>query len=255
MLWLSVYAGVLGACIGSFLNVVIYRLPRRLPLIALGSRCPHCEQPLPWRYKVPLLSYLWLRGRCAYCHHPIALRYLIVETATAVLFAVSILLMEVSTELVRHLLLLSILLAAAEIDRVHRIIPNKLLLTGALGGLLVLVWAVPSVVGLHLLIALAAVLLGVLLRQFTLWIWRTPGIGMGDVKLIGMVALFLGDQILGVVYLAFLFGGLYGLVGLLLRHLTRRQRIPFGPFIALATVLYPWCQRVFYTWVEAFLIA
>src|SRR5262245_27977988 len=132
-------ACVLGLVVGSFLNVVIHRLPRGESLLRPGSRCPGCEAPIaPWD-NVPVLAWLWLRGRCRRCHARIALRYPLVELATGLVFAAIALLHGASAMTLVWLALAAALIAVAVIDFDHRIIPDEI----SLGGLGVALVAVP----------------------------------------------------------------------------------------------------------------
>lgn len=234
----SAVLAVAGACIGSFLNVVIYRLPRGVSVVWPASACPRCGRPLRWRHLVPLASYVWLRGRCAGCREPISPAYPLVEAATA---AVLVLLLHVdglSPGFVRHAALALLLIPAAEIDRRHGVIPNRLLAVGACAGLGVaclpggpgLVRAVPAALGS------AGVLL--LLRVGSRRVTGRPGMGMGDVKLAATTALFLGWDNLWVFYLAAVLGAAFGLAGLWSGRLERGTRLPFAPFVAAGAVLH-----------------
>lgn len=142
--WTGVFL-CLGAIVGSFLNVCIHRLPLGQSLLRPGSRCPHCETPIPWRFNLPLVSWLWLRGRCAFCHAPIRPRYFYVELITALTFAACwVVSGEESPGLaLAQCILLAGLLAATLIDWEHFIIPDQITLGGVGAGLL-LSFLVPS---------------------------------------------------------------------------------------------------------------
>lgn len=233
------YIGMLGTCVGSFLNVVIYRLPRGLSTVQPRSQCPACNVPLPWYQMVPLLSYCVLRGRCGSCRTPIARTYFVVEVGTGLLFATLFYgFGDMPMIFGRYAVLGALLITMAEIDRRHGIIPNQLIGVGLLLGIVGMLLNNPVQIGAHLLAGLMALLLLLCIRIISQRIWGQPGMGMGDVKLAVMLGVFLGWSVLWVLYLAVVLGGVFGLVGLLTRQLGRRARLPFAPFVGLATGLY-----------------
>lgn len=237
-IWYYVGWGVVGVCVGSFLNVAIWRLPRGASLVRPGSHCPRCSHPLRWRDNVPVLSYLWLRGRCAFCRRCIAAAYPVVEATTGGIFVVWLYAFGWSLVLAKYLVLALVLVVAAEVDRRHGIVPNRLVGFGAVAGVLVvLVEGSVSLAGV-----LPAVLVAggfvLLLRVGTLRIVGRPGIGMGDVKLLAMAALYLGWESLWVFYLAALLAGGLGLAGIAAGRLHRTSRLPFAPFVAAGTGLH-----------------
>ena len=232
------YAGLLGACIGSFLNVVIHRLPHRESVVHPRSRCPHCRSPLAWYHNVPVLSYLGLRGRCAFCRASISPSYFLVEGGTALVFVGLLHVVGWSLPLLSHATLAALLIAAAEIDRRHGIIPNRLVAAGAGLGLVLLLATDVSVLVTHLLAALVSGGFLLLVRVASTYVLGKPGMGMGDVKLAAMLGLYLGWASLWVLYLAVVLGGTLGLVALLTKRLKRGARLPFAPFVAVATGLY-----------------
>ena len=232
------YMGLLGACIGSFLSVLIHRLPRRESVIEPRSCCPQCGTRLAWYHLVPVWSYLHLRGRCGACRAPIPPLYLLLEIGTALLFAGLFHVFGWTWEFGRYAVLVALLIAAAEIDRRHGIIPDRLVVAGAgLGLALVLVReraflaeCVPAA------IVSAGILL--LVRIGSHIVWGRAGLGMGDVKLAAMMSLFLGWEGLWVFYLAVILGGAFGLLGLLTGRLERTTRLPLAPFVAVGTALH-----------------
>ena len=233
-----VYVGLVGACIGSFLNVVIHRLPLQESVVRPRSRCPHCQHTIAWYHNVPVFSYLWLRGCCAFCQAPILWSYLLVEIGTALAFMGLFHVFGWSFALLRYSVLIALLIAAAEIDRKHGIIPNRLVAVGAVLGTVLLflpgVGSIQSVVSA----ALASASLLLLLRWGSQRITGRPGMGMGDVKLVAIMGLYLGWGVFWGFYLAALLGGTLGLVGLLTGRLKRASRLPFAPFLAIGTALH-----------------
>lgn len=232
------YAALLGACIGSFLNVVIHRTLRRESVVRPRSRCTHCHSQLAWYHNVPVLSYLGLRGRCAFCGAAISPSYVFVEVGTALVFAGLLHVVGWTLLLAQYATLAALLIAAAEIDRRHGIIPNDLVVTGAGLGLALLLATDASALETRLLAVLATGGLLLLVRVGSTFVLGQPGMGMGDVKLAAMLGLYLGWESLWVFYLAVILGGTLGLVGLLTRRLKRGTPLPFAPFIAVATALH-----------------
>ena len=227
---LPAVAGVLGAILGSFFNVVAHRLPRGESLVAPGSRCPHCATPVKPYDNVPVLSWFALRGRCRACSAPVSRRYPLVEAGTGALLALVVLTRGADW---LGLVFVALLVPIALIDLEHRIIPNRLTALGALAGLVLLVLTRPGDLPEHLVAALAAG--GFLLAAALAY---PGGMGMGDVKLAAVMGLFLGRSV-GPALLAALLAGT--LVGLLLIARGRggegrKTAIPFGPFLALGGV-------------------
>jgi leader peptidase (prepilin peptidase)/N-methyltransferase len=230
-------AFALGACVGSFLNVVVWRLPRGESLLWPGSRCPRCGDAIPFWANVPVLSWLALRGRCRACRGPISARYPLVEALTGALFAGLLLWHGASARLVVEWLLASALVAVTFIDLDHHIIPNEITLPGVVLGLAISFFA-PS-----LGVPWRDALLGVVCVGGMLWLVSAGyerfagriGLGMGDVKLVAMLASFLGlEPALGVLVVGSLIGLAYGVAMLAVLRTGRATRIPFGPALALA---------------------
>jgi len=221
-------AAPLGLLIGSFLNVVAYRLPRGESLLWPASHCPGCEQPIKPYDNVPVLSWLLLRGKCRNCDTRISPRYPAIELLTAVAFGAIVLLNGVDTDLVWELPFAAMLIAVAGIDLEHRIIPNKVLLPSA-------VFAVATAIALRpddlmeLGIAGAAAFTAFLLAALA----YPAGMGMGDVKLAGVMGLFLGTAVIPSLFIAFLTGTIVG-VAVIAKHGAdgRKKGVPFGPFLA-----------------------
>ena len=238
---LTAFAFVLGACIGSFLNVVVWRLPRGESLVAPGSHCPACDAAIPFWANVPLLSYVLLRGRCRACRARISPRYPLIEALTGAVFAALLLAHGPSARLGVDWALAAALIAVAFIDIDHQIIPNAITLPGVAIGLLV------SLVAPQLGVDWRDALLGVVCIGGALWAISAGyekasgkiGLGMGDVKLVAMLASFLGlEAALGVLILGSLVGIAYGVAILLWVRGGRNTRIPFGPALALAGLVF-----------------
>jgi leader peptidase (prepilin peptidase)/N-methyltransferase len=225
----AIVAGLVGASVGSFLNVVAYRLPRKEGLLRSRSRCPSCERPIRPLDNIPVFSWLALRGRCRSCGARISARYPIVEAATAGLFVAVVLVRGAGPEGWLALALVALLVPVALIDLEHRVIPNRLLLPAALAALPLVALAGPERLPEHLIAgsaAFAALLLAALAYP--------AGMGMGDVKLAGVMGLYLGAAIAPAMLVAFGAGTLVGLAMMAREGAGARKRaVPFGPFLAL----------------------
>lgn len=230
----AAFAGVLGATVGSFLNVVAYRLPRRESLVHPGSRCPGCGVAIKVYDNVPVLGWLLLRGRCRNCKTAISPRYPIIEALTAALAASVVLTGHSAHAIVLGLVLIAVLVPVALIDLEHRIIPNKITLPAALAAL-----AIGAALDLRgvpeQLIAGAGA--GGFLLIFALAYPR--GMGMGDVKLAAVLGLFLGWAVAVAILAAVLLGTLFG--SLVMARVGveegRKTAVPFGPFLALGGLI------------------
>ena len=228
-------AAAFGLLIGSFLNVVAYRLPRGESLAYPGSHCPSCDAPVKAYDNIPLLSWLLLRGRCRGCSEPIARRYPLVEALTAALFAaVAVVHAHDTTMLVLGLVLVAFLVPIALIDADHRIIPNKLTLPAAALGLVLGTVLDPGGEVQRLIAGLAA---GSVLALPSLL--HPKGMGMGDAKLVAVLGLYLGTAVAPAVFVAFVLGTAVGM-GIMLRKgmsAGRKTAVPFGPFLAIGGVV------------------
>ncbi len=223
---------LIGAVVGSFLNVVIIRLPVGLSVVSPPSHCTNCHQKLKWWQLIPIVSYLLLWGRCGYCGVLISIQYPLVELSTALSFLAIYLAYGVTWTMVIYWILISCLIALTIIDIRHLIIPdgiNAIIITLGLAASLtgttigIVEAAMGSLVGGGLLLALAILSKG--------------GMGGGDVKLAFGLGLFTGWQlILLLIFLASLMGFTYGIGQIVLKGQESKQKIPFGPFLAIATV-------------------
>lgn len=243
-----ILVGVIGAAVGSFLNVVIYRVPRNLSVVSPASACPNCEAPIRRRDNVPVVSWLLLRGRCRDCAAPISARYPIVEFVTAVLFiavaaafnplvgdpdAGAIVSGTIVLVAFLYLMAISVALTAIDLD-LHRL-PNAIVLPAYAVGF-VLLGAAAWISGDLGAMARAAAGAGILFAFYYLLAFAYPGgMGFGDVKLAGALGLFLGflgwqELIVGVAA-AFILGGVLGVVLIALGKASRKSGIPFGPWM------------------------
>ncbi|MGI8660196.1 MAG: prepilin peptidase [Thermoleophilaceae bacterium] len=225
--------GVLGTLVGSFLNVVVHRLPRGESVVHPRSRCPACGTQLAERDNVPVISWLVLRGRCRSCGVAISPRYPLVELATGLAFAAVVVIAGFDIDLVWQLPLVAALLAAAAIDLEHRIIPNKIVAP-------LVVWGALTAFALRLdeLPGLAIAGGGAFAFLLVTALVNPAGMGMGDVKLAGAMGLYLGASIVPAMFVAFLAGSLIG-VGIIAVKggAGRKTGVPFGPFLALGGIV------------------
>lgn len=226
----AVIFGAFGVLLGSFLNVVAHRMPLRQSIVHPRSRCPGCQTQLRSLDNVPVLSWLILRGRCRTCSEPISARYPLVELATgALLAAVAVTAGDLST-LVLGTVLVLLLVPVTLIDIDHRIIPNRLMLIGAVAAPVLLALTDPAAIPEHLTAGAAAG--GFLLAAA---LARPGGMGMGDVKLAAVLGLFLGRAVGPALLVALLVGSLVGAAIIARKGAAagRKTAIPFGPFLAL----------------------
>jgi leader peptidase (prepilin peptidase)/N-methyltransferase len=227
-----VAAGLLGLVVGSFLNVVIHRVPLRRSVVWPASRCPKCGEAIKPKDNVPLLSYLLLKGRCRSCRAPISWRYPAVEALTGTLFAAAAYEFGLGYALLSALVLISALISLAGTDLEHRLLPNAIVGPAALVGFALSVLASPERWWLYLL-SCAAVAGGLLL----LALLYPGGMGMGDVKMGGMLGAFLGPDAALAVFLGALCGALTGGLLMAAGKMRRRSALPFGVFMAFGGVV------------------
>ena len=232
-------AFVLGAVVGSFLNVCIYRVPAGKSIVSPPSSCPHCGHLIRWYQNIPILSYLFLGGKCAACRVGISLRYPAIETLTGLLFALVLYCFGFSSATLVYWLFVSALVVITFIDLDHQIIPDVISLPGIVVGFLCSFY-IPWISWLDSLLGIA-IGGGILLS--IAWIYekvaKREGMGGGDIKLLAMLGAFLGwKAVLPVIFVASLVGSLIGVPLMLLQKGDTKLAIPFGPFLALAATVY-----------------
>jgi leader peptidase (prepilin peptidase) / N-methyltransferase len=233
MIALLVLVAVLGLAVGSFLNVVIHRVPRDESVIRPASHCPSCDTVIKARHNVPVLGWLALRGKAACCGVAISFRYPLVEALTAVLFVAVTLRFGFTAELPAYLYLAAISIALAAIDLDVYRLPNAIVLPSyAVAAVLLVPACIVDGTGapaIRALIAMAALWL----FYFGLRAAYPKGMGFGDVKLAGLLGLYLGwlgwSSVAVGAFAAFLVGGIVGVALMSLRRAGRRTAIPFGP--------------------------
>ncbi|MBC8453495.1 prepilin peptidase [PVC group bacterium] len=250
-----------GTCIGSFLNVCIYRIPLDKSVVAPRSYCPNCKKNIPWYYNIPLFSYLLLRGKCKYCKKPISVRYWLVELLVAVLFFLVWLkfdhlsgnspfgLVTISDwKLIPAYWLIIIgLTLGSFVDFEHMIIPDRVTLGGIVCGL-ILSTLIPSLHGQESMMqGLIMSGIGLVAGWGSLWsiaiigkfVFKKEAMGFGDVKLLGAIGAFLGWQaVIFTIAFSSLFGSLIGIILIFAGKKETQSRIPYGPYLALAALLW-----------------
>lgn len=230
--FIRIYIVLIGLVIGSFLNVLIYRIPLKQSVVKGSSNCPRCSHRLNWLDLFPLLSYLFLRGKCRYCKSPISPRYPAVEAANAVCYYLIYINNGLQLSSLLYAVVCSSLIVLGLIDYDHKIIPNRF----------------------HIIVGVCALLLALISRELT-WIERllgmfsisvplfvialfTGGIGEGDVKLFAVCGFLLGWKlILLTMLLSSFFAAVYGITLMVIKRAKGKTEIPFGPFIAFAVLV------------------
>lgn len=248
-----------GACIGSFLNVCIYRIPRDESVVHPRSHCPYCEKLIPWYLNIPLFSWIFLAGRCRYCKAPISVRYVLVELLTALLFLAVALQLEPFPQFLGmqslsypvlvpiYWVFLSGMVLGTFVDFEHMIIPDSVTIGGIAAGLVFSFFA-PEMHGaethlsglLRSFIGAAAGFGGMLLiAEIGTLAFKKEAMGFGDVKLMGAIGAFLGwRSLIFTMLVASLLGSIVGVVLIVARIKGRKSEIPFGPYLSLAATLW-----------------
>ncbi|AEF17192.1 Prepilin peptidase [Thermoanaerobacterium xylanolyticum LX-11] len=233
MFILYILVFVFGLIIGSFLNVVIYRLPRNESIVYPPSHCTNCESELKPYDLVPVISYIFLRGRCRYCGNRISIRYPIVELLTGFIYLILFIYFGISIKSLSYAFLASLLIVITFIDMEHKIIPNKVILIGLIAGAAFRVLMFNY--GLWDYIVGFLIGGGVLLLISLL---SGGGMGGGDIKLMAMIGLFIGWKLtISTLFLAVVLGAIGGIAMILFKIKTRKDYIPFGPYISIACLI------------------
>ncbi len=249
-------AGFLGLAVGSFLNVVIHRVPRNLSLVRPASRCPECDTPIRRRHNIPVAGWLLLRGRCADCGARISARYPLVEAGTALLFVAVAARFGFSWELPAYLYLAAISIALAAIDLDVMRLPDRIVLPSYAVAIVLLA---PAVFAEHSWAGAIRGLLAALMFYAFYWILAVlpRGMGGGDVKLAPLLGIYLGwlgwSSVAVGAFAGFLLGGLFGAVLMLLKLATRKSRLPFGPYMLAGAFLAVFAAAPIASWYASLL--
>ena len=258
--WISV--AILGLIAGSFLNVVIYRLPLILrqqwqndarallteseheqapsnfSLLYPGSHCPHCKTPISWRHKIPIISFILLKGSCAYCHTPISIRYPFVELLTMVIWLMVFSIYGISYMSVVGVLFVSSLIALAGIDQKEGYLVDEITIPLVWAGLLLncfgaIVEAEQAILG-----AVLGYTSFLLLNYMFRLVRGRHGLGQGDMKLLAAIGAWLGWEVLpAIVLIASLSGLIFYCIVRMRQHYALSDAIPFGPYLAFSGIL------------------
>ena len=241
---------IFGMCIGSFLNVCIYRLPTSKSIAdPPRSICPSCNSPIRFYDNIPVLSYIWLKGRCRNCDAPISFRYPMVELMNGIVAMGLLFKFGLSLESLVYFVFISSLLVITFIDLDHQIIPDIITLPGIPMGL-VASFALPT-------ISFKASALGLLIGGGSLWfvawlynlIARRDGMGGGDIKLLAMIGTIIGWQ--GVIFTIFassVMGSCVGITMMLIKGKNMKYAIPFGPFLSIGAIAYVFVGSQIIAW-------
>lgn len=232
-----VLAGIVGAMIGSFLNVCIHRIPRGQSIVWPASACPACRRALAWYENIPLVSWLVLRGRCRTCRAPISVRYPIIEAITAAMFVAAWLYYGPGALLVSRLVLGSALIVLFAIDLEHQLLPNAITLPGIVVGFVLSLMAGPGWLASTLGILVGGGLLFAVAEAYYRWRGE-EGLGMGDVKMLAMIGAFLGWQAtLMTLTMGSIAGSIIGVAVIALRRGDMKYALPFGTFLAVGAAI------------------
>jgi leader peptidase (prepilin peptidase)/N-methyltransferase len=244
-----------GMCIGSFLNVCIYRLPSSTSIINPSrSFCPQCNSAIQFYDNIPVLSYLWLKGRCRNCKAPISPRYPLVELMTGILAIAILFKFHLTLEGVIYFVFTSSLLVITFIDIDHKIIPDIISLPGIPIGLAAS-FVLPAMTFKSSLLGLLAGGGSLLLVAWTYsLITRKEGMGGGDIKLLGMIGTFIGWKgVIFTIFAASLTGTLVGMIVMLLKGKNLKFAIPFGPFLSIGAMSYVFFgEKVLFWYLHSF---
>jgi len=246
-------AGMMGLIVGSFLNVVIYRLPLGQSLATPPSRCRNCGYTLQWFDNIPVFSWLYLGGRCRQCGAGVSIQYPAVEVITSVLFMLVVMFSPPGPLIASRLLLVCVLIVLFGIDLEHQILPNVITLPGIAAGVLFSVVAPPGWKDALLGVLLGGGILYAIAWGYYLW-RREEGMGMGDVKMLAMIGAFLGwKAVLVTLVLSSFAGAFIGLGMMAVQRGSMKYALPFGTFLALGAVIAMFVGEPLAGWYAGFL--
>jgi len=244
---------VLGAMIGSFLNVCIWRMPREESIVRPGSHCPGCNHPIAWYDNIPFISFMLLAGKCRHCKTKISIRYFLIELLTAALFVLFLYYFGLSPKFFIYIALVSALVAATFIDFEHQIIPDEISLGGLIVGLLISI-AYPYLhesppvfvswpLWRQVCYSTGQSLFGIIAGGGSIYliglagnmVFKKESMGGGDIKLMAMIGAIIGWKL---VLLTFFIAPIFGsIVGIIIKIKTKAEIIPYGPYLSLAAII------------------
>lgn len=238
---LYIFVFLLGSIVGSFMNVCIYRMPRKLSIVLPSSRCPSCNTPIkPWD-NIPIVSYFFLGGRCRVCKSKISLIYPLVEFLNAVLYVFILWRFGFAWHTPLYFIFCSTLVVISFIDLEFQIIPDKITLPGIPIGIIVGSFLLPDPFMRYTILGLKASLLGFVIGggvYYALALVSRGGMGGGDIKMMAMVGALMGwKAVLLISFIGSFIGGLVGIFLMIFKGKGRKTKIPFGPFLALGSLI------------------
>ncbi len=245
----ATWAGVIGLLVGSFLNVVIHRVPRKESIVRPRSSCPSCGMAIGAIDNVPVLSWLALRGRCRGCSAPISWRYPLIEAITGALFVGCVARFGATWEALAAAVFCCLMVALAAIDLEHFLLPDRITLPGIAVGLALQPW----LPGTSFLDAVIGTLAGagglILLINVWFWLRDEESMGLGDVNMLAMIGAFLGWQgVASTLLFASLGGAIVGLTLMVLRGMTLKSKLPFGFFLAIGGLVSLFAGPALFDW-------
>ncbi|MDD5773172.1 MAG: prepilin peptidase [bacterium] len=241
---------IFGLCIGSFLNVCISRLIHDESIVFPASHCPKCRKKIKWYDNIPVVSFLLLKGKCRNCFERISWQYPIVEILTAVIFLCIFTKWGFSRELIVYNLFVSGLLVIAFIDAKTTFIPDVITIPGMIAGLILkVIFAFIDKSFTNLFDAGSGMILGLAVFGFIVIVSR-GGMGIGDIKLAGLIGVFLGlKNTFSTIWLSFILGGIVGIFLLVSKLKGRKDAIPFGPYLVMGALISMfWGENILNWW-------
>ncbi len=238
-----------GLCVGSFINVCIYRLPLNLSIVTPGSFCPNCKNKLKWYHNIPVFSYIFLKGQCAFCGKKISVKYPLIEIISGLIFIFNFAYFGLNLSFAIYLFFELLLLIVIVVDLEYMIIPDEISIGGIIAGFILaffrndLTW-IDSILG----IVIGGGILLFIIKGYYLLTGK-EGMGGGDVKLLAMIGAFLGyKSLLFVVFISSMLGTVIGVPLMLLKSKDVSYAIPFGPFLSIAAVIYIYAGQTIINW-------
>ena len=233
------FAFILGSIIGSFMNVCIYRLPRKLSIVKPRSFCPECRTPIPWYQNIPIVSYLFLMGKCSFCRTWISPIYPFVEAVNGLFYLWLHMRFGFSLEFVLYAPFVSALIILFFIDYREKILPDEITLSGIVFG----IGLSPLIERLGVLNSVSGAAVGFIIFYFIAFLYERiagkEGMGGGDVKMIAMVGAVLGLKgVMATIFIASLLGALFGIYLIIFHKKDFKYAVPFGCFISIGAVVF-----------------
>lgn len=244
---------IAGAIFGSFINVVIYRLPRKESIVFPFSYCPRCKTKIKWYHNIPILGFIMLRGKCDYCKGPISLRYPVVEIICAVSTYLMYVYFGLSTDFFVYTIVSYLMLTIIFIDFEHYLIPDKLLIIIVLVVSINLFYQAPDIFLEKFLSGLIILVILYLFRFLTSIIFKKESFGLGDVKLAAVIGLLLGwTDTLIAIFFGFFIAGIVILLLTVLKKLPKHNYVPFGPYMIMGMLVFALWGETILNWYIGF---